>query len=93
MISARAVGLVDNIKQGIRLAAAARSLIQGGFSMKKVNDAKQLLAGAQSFIQGFGHHHTSQPDGLEKEHFVEGWEEGKDVWMFSGEKYVAVTVV
>jgi len=79
------VGLVDNIKQGIRLAAAARSLIQGGFSMQKVNDAKQLLAGAQSLFKGFSHHHKPTPEGLGEEKFVEDWNtEGRDVWMFSG---------
>jgi len=78
------VGLVDNIKQGVRLAVTARALLQGGFSMAKVNDAKQLLAGAQSLFQGFKNHHAPVQEGLGKEHFVEGWEEGKDVWMFSG---------
>jgi len=77
------VGLVDNINKGMRLAAAARSLIQGGFSMKKVDDAKQLIAGAHSFFQGFAH--RSRPEGLGEEKFVEDWKhEGKDVWMFSG---------
>jgi hypothetical protein len=79
------VSLVDGIKQGVRLATAARALIQGGFSMDKVNDAKQLFASAQSLFAGLGHHHHgSSQEALEKEHFVEGWEEGKDVWMFSG---------
>jgi metacaspase-1 len=79
------VSLVDNVKQGVHLASAAASLIRGGFSMAKVNDAKQLLAGAQSFFHGLHRHHSPTPEGLGKEHFVEGWEEGKDVWMFSGE--------
>jgi len=79
------VSLVDNINQGVHLAAAARALIQGGFSMEKVNDAKQLLAGAHSFFHGLTHRHESTPEGLGEEHFVEDWQsEGKDVWMFSG---------
>lgn len=78
-----AVGLVDNVKQAVKLATAARSLIQGGFSMQKVDDAKQLIAGAQSFFKGLSHRH--QPEGLGEEKFVEDWKsEGKDVWMFSG---------
>jgi hypothetical protein len=83
------VGLVDNINQGMRLASAARSLIQGGFSMEKVNDAKQLLAGAKSLFHGLAHRHEPTPEGLGEEKFVEDWDtEGKDVWMFSGETQV-----
>jgi len=79
------VGLVDNVKQGVRLVNAARSLIQGGFSMEKINDAKQLIAGAQSFFHGFAHRNDPVSEGLGKEQFVESWDsEGKDVWMFSG---------
>jgi len=78
------VGLVDNVKQGVHLARSAALLIQGGFSMAKLDDAKQLIAGAQSFFHGLKHHRSPTPEGLGKEHFVEGWEEGKDVWMFSG---------
>jgi len=76
------VSLVQNVKQGIQLARTAASLVQGGFSMKKVHDAKQLISGAQNFFQGLKH--SPGPEGLGKEHFVEGWEENKDVWMFSG---------
>lgn len=86
---AHAVKLVDNLRQGARLAAAARSLIQGGFSMEKVNDAKQLLAGAQSFFQGFTNHKQPVREGLGEENFVEDWnKEGRDVWMFSGEELI-----
>jgi hypothetical protein len=79
------ISLVDNIRQGVRLASAARALIQGGFSMEKVNDAKQLLAGAQSFFHGLAHRSDPTTEGLGQERFVEDWNtEGKDVWMFSG---------
>jgi len=79
------IGLVDNLRQGVKLAAAARSLIQGGFSMQKVNDAKQLIAGAQSFLHGFAHRSEPTREGLGEENFVEDWnKEGRDVWMFSG---------
>jgi hypothetical protein len=83
------VGLVDNVKQGLRLAQAARSLVQGGFSMKKVDDAKQLLAGAQSFFHGLAHRNEPIREGLGEEKFVEDWNtEGRDVWMFSGKKRI-----
>jgi len=78
------IGLVGGIKKSVRLVSSARALIQGGFSMDKVNDAKHLFAEAQSLFNGFRSHRTPSPSGLDKEHFVEGWEEGKDVWMFSG---------
>lgn len=52
--------------------------------MQKVNDAKQLIAGASSLLHSFSHRGENTPEGLGKEHFVENWEEGKDVWMFSG---------
>jgi hypothetical protein len=81
----RIVGLVDNLKQGVKLAAAARSLLHGKFSLKKIDDAKQLIAGAESFFKGFSHQH--RPEGLGEEKFVEDWnKEGKDVWMFSGKR-------
>lgn len=54
--------------------------------MEKVNDAKQLLAGAQSFFHGLAHRSDPTTEGLGQERFVEDWNtEGKDVWMFSGE--------
>ncbi|MCJ1433680.1 hypothetical protein MMC27_003044 [Xylographa pallens] len=79
------VTLVDSVKQGLHLAQAAQHLLQGGFSMSKVNDAKQLLAGAQSFFQGFKHRGEPQQEGLGEEHFVEDWkDEHKRVFMYSG---------
>lgn len=79
------VNLVDNVKQGLHLLGATQNLIQGGFSMSKVNDAKQLLAGAQSFFQGLQHRGEPQQDGLGEEHFAEDWKsENKRVFMYSG---------
>lgn len=58
--------------------------------MEKVKDAKQLIAGAQSFFHGFSHRNESE--GLGEEKFVEDWKtEGKDVWMFSGATRVSDT--
>jgi hypothetical protein len=80
------VNLMDNAKQALSLAAAAANLVQGGFSMRKVNDAKMLLGGAKSFFKGLQHkNEPTNEDGLGEEKFVEDWKnEGKDVWMFSG---------
>ena len=55
--------------------------------MKKVDDAKQLLAGAHSLFHGLAHRHEPIQEGLGEEKFVENWNtEGRDVWMFSGAK-------
>lgn len=78
------VGLVDSAKQAVHLATAARNLLRGGFDMHKVDDAKQLVAGASSLWHSLSHRGEHTPEGLGKENFVENWEEGKDVWMFSG---------
>ena len=80
------VNLVDNVKQGLHLMEAASHLVQGGFSLQKVNDAKVLFAGAQSFFSGLKHR-ADPPDenGLGEEHFQENWAtEGKRVFMYSG---------
>ena len=79
------VSLVDNVKQGLHLVSTASNLLQGGFSFSKVNDAKQLLAGAQSLFKGFTHRGEQQEEGLGEEHFQEDWNrENKRVWMYSG---------
>lgn len=65
--------------------STAQNLLQGGFSASKVNDAKQLFAGASSFFQGLKHRAEPQQEGLGEEHFQEDWvHEGKSVFMFSG---------
>ena len=79
------VNLMDNVKQGLHLMSAAQHLLQGGFSANKVNDAKQLFAGAQSFFQGLKYRGEAQEEGLGEEYFQEDWRsEGKSVFMFSG---------
>ncbi|KAI1421680.1 peptidase C14, caspase domain-containing protein [Xylaria sp. FL1777] len=79
------VNMVDTIKQGIHLIRSAEELIEGGFSMSKLDDAKMLLGGATDFFHGLHHRRNQDDDGLEAENFEEHWEtEGKDVWMFSG---------
>jgi metacaspase-1 len=80
------VNLVDTVKKGIQLVGAAEGLLQGGFSLNKIADAKMLLGGATDFFNSL-HHKREDVDqeGLAAENFAEGWErEGKDVWMFSG---------
>jgi metacaspase-1 len=81
------VNLIDNVKQGINLASSAVNLLRGGFSVKKIQDAKVLLGGARTFFAGLQHRPTTpvNEDGLGEENFIEPWkQEGKDVWMFSG---------
>jgi hypothetical protein len=79
------VNLMDNVKQGLHLMQAAQHLLQGGFSASKIQDAKQLYAGAQTFFQGLKHRNEQQEEGLGEEHFMEDWaHEGKSVFMFSG---------
>ena len=79
------VSLVDSVKKGIGLVKAANSLIQGGFSMDKVQDAQQLLAGAKSFFKGLTHR-NDEGEGLQQDdEYQEDWaSEGKSVFMFSG---------
>lgn len=80
------VSMVNNVEQGINLVTEASHLIQGGFNMNKINDAKQLLAGAQSFFKGL-QHRDAPPDanGLAEDNFAEDWKsEHKNVWMYSG---------
>ncbi|CAJ2501414.1 Uu.00g042670.m01.CDS01 [Anthostomella pinea] len=80
------VSMVDNVKQGVHLMTAAYDLIQGGFNMNKVQDAKQLLAGATSFFKGLQHKQApADENGLAEDEFVEDWKsEHKNVWMYSG---------
>lgn len=79
------VTLVDSVKEGISLLAHAQGLLQGGFSASKINDAKALFAGAQSFFSGLKHRGEHQEEGLGEEHFQEDWaHEGRSVFMFSG---------
>ena len=83
------VSMMDNVKEGMRLVGAANNLIQGGFSTQSLPEARQLLAGAQSFFKGFGHGEDDGGDskyGLDEQDFAEQYEKEKkkNVWMYSG---------
>ncbi len=81
------INLMDNVKQGLHLVQTAQHLVQGGSTYDRMNDAKQLFAGAQSFFQGLKHRGEGESDeqGLGEENFQEDWvHEGKSVFMFSG---------
>ena len=79
------VNLLDDLKQGMRLAGAAQHLLQGGFSMQKVGEAKQLYAGAHDFFQGLKHLGQQQQAGLGEDKYAKGaGEENKAVFMLSG---------
>lgn len=63
----------------------AQHLIQGGFNVNKVQEAKQLYAGARTFFRSLQHGQEQQQEGLGEEHFAEDWKsERKLVTMFSG---------
>lgn len=80
------VTMVDNAKLGMQLLGQATSLIQGGFSMGKLSQARQLLAGANTFFQSLKHgQQQGQEAGVGEERFQEDWvSEHKFVTMFSG---------
>lgn len=81
------VSMMDNMKQGMRLLGAANHLVQGGFSMDKVGEARQLLGGAQSFFKGLTHKDEDDAKyGLGEQDFAEQYEDegDKNAIMFSG---------
>jgi len=81
------VNLMDNVKEGLGLIGRANNLIQGGFSMNKVQEAQQLYAGARTFFHSLMHANEQQQQGpgLGEEQFMEDWSrEHKYVTMFSG---------
>lgn len=80
------ISLLDNVRMGARLLGEASSLINGGFSYRKVGDAQVLLAGATSFFQGLRHRGEQQDEeGLTGGQFVGQYgDERKMVTMFSG---------
>lgn len=79
------VSLKDNVKQGMSLMSAASHLLQGGFTMSKVSEAKAIMTGAKSFLNNLKHVGQPQEEGLGEEHFQEDWKgEHKNVFMYSG---------
>ena len=79
--------MLDNLQTGIHLVGAASHLIQGGFTMDKVSEARQLFAGAQSFFKGLMHEEAQTDQyGLAQEDFASEYdrEQPKQVWMYSG---------
>lgn len=81
------VSMIDNIQAGMRLMGAGAHLIQGGFTMDKVGEARQLFAGAQSFFKGLMHEEAQTDQyGLSQEDFADEYrsEQPKQVWMYSG---------
>jgi metacaspase-1 len=79
------VSMIDNVKTGINLFQQASSLMQGGFSMSKLAQAKGLFAGANTFFKQLQHSGEPQEEGVGEEHFVEDWKsEHKFVTMYSG---------
>ncbi|EED22794.1 conserved hypothetical protein [Talaromyces stipitatus ATCC 10500] len=80
------INLVNNLKEGVHLAMEASNLLQGGFSMDRLDDARSFVAEAATFFHSL-HHQPEEADeqGLVDEGFHENWRnEAKDAWMFSG---------
>jgi len=81
------ISVLDNVQAGMQLLGEATHLIQGGFSMNNVGEARQLFAGAQSFFKSLTH---QQPEadqyGLSTQDFAGEYqsEQPKQVWMYSG---------
>lgn len=79
------VSMMDNVKTGLGLLHEAGGLIQGGFTMSKLVQAKELFAGANTFFKQLQHAGQPQEEGVGEEHFVEDWKsEHKFATMFSG---------
>ena len=79
------VNVMDDLKQGVHLLGAANHLIQGGFSFQKIDEAKQLYAGAHDFFSGLKQLGQQQPQGLGEDEYAQDWaREQKAVFMFSG---------
>ena len=81
------VNMLDNVQAGMRLVGAASHLVQGGFNMDSMGDARQLLAGAQSLFKGLQHQGgKSDRYGLSEQDFAEEYEDEKrrNVYMYSG---------
>lgn len=81
------ISVLDNVQAGMQLLGEATHLIQGGFNMSNIGEARQLFAGAQSFFKSLTH---QQPDedqyGLSQQDFAAEYqsEQPKQVWMYSG---------
>jgi metacaspase-1 len=86
------VSAMDNIQSGIRLATSAAQLLQGGFTMQKMQNAEQLYAGATSFFKSLKHMGEPSEEGLGESDTGAGHEytraENKKVFLFSGCKWL-----
>lgn len=79
------INMVNNLKEGVNLAMQASSLLQGGFSMDRLDDARSFVAEAATFFHSLHHQPEADENGLVDEGFHEDWRsEAKDAWMFSG---------
>jgi metacaspase-1 len=78
---------MDNVQAGMQLMGQASHLIQGGFTIEKVGEARSLLAGATDFFRGIMHRPPETDQyGLGQSDTANEWQaEGiKNVWMYSG---------
>ncbi|KAJ3029059.1 UNVERIFIED_CONTAM: hypothetical protein HDU68_000272 [Siphonaria sp. JEL0065] len=74
---------VDLLKKGITIAVGAQKLLQGGFSMGKLNDAKRLFEEAKTLAAAFGGKEGNE-SGYKEEGFNENSGAPKLVFCLSG---------
>ncbi|KAI9342334.1 peptidase C14, caspase domain-containing protein [Obelidium mucronatum] len=76
---------VDMVKKGMAIAMGAQRLLQGGFSMEKVSEAKRLFAEAQGLAAALkGDESGNESGGYKQETFNENTGGPKQVFCLSG---------
>lgn len=79
------ISLMEEVEAGANLLNQASHLLQGGFDMRRLDDADQLYSGARSFFHGLTHMGEHTEAAAHEENFAEDWaREHKIVTMFSG---------
>ncbi|KAI9342349.1 caspase domain-containing protein [Obelidium mucronatum] len=75
---------VDLVKKGITIVSGAQKLLQGGFSMSKINDAKKLFEEAKGLAAAFNSGKETTQGGYKEEAFNENSAAPKMVFCLSG---------
>ncbi|KAJ3030844.1 UNVERIFIED_CONTAM: hypothetical protein HDU68_007619 [Siphonaria sp. JEL0065] len=75
---------IDILKKGMTIAVGVKGLLQGGFSMDKVNEAKRLFAEAQGLAAAFKDEAAGDSGGYQEESFNENSGAPKMVFCLSG---------
>ncbi|KAJ3019829.1 UNVERIFIED_CONTAM: hypothetical protein HDU68_010486 [Siphonaria sp. JEL0065] len=75
---------IDMLKKGMSIAVGVKGLLQGGFSMDKVNEAKRLFADAQGLAAAFKGDAGDESGAYQEERFNENSGAPKMVFCLSG---------